>query len=128
MLTQPKDPKQSGPNSTLTMSEVVKEPSPLPTDTEAPNRVTRRTEGDQWSSRIAFYFAAVGAAVGFGNVWRFPALAKEYGGGAFFIPVRMMKRFSEFDYFTNRENLTVRLVHCTLISTSWPCSSWASPC
>jgi SNF family Na+-dependent transporter len=26
---------------------------------------------ERWSSRTAFYFAAVGAAVGFGNVWRF---------------------------------------------------------
>lgn len=41
---------------------------------------------DRWPSRTAFYLAAVGSAVGFGNVWRFPALAKDYGGGAFFIP------------------------------------------
>jgi len=39
-----------------------------------------------WSSRAAFIFAAVGAAVGFGNIWRFPALAYSYGGGAFFVP------------------------------------------
>eukprot|EP00816_Leptocylindrus_hargravesii_P013789 CAMPEP_0196806306 /NCGR_PEP_ID=MMETSP1362-20130617/6197_1 /TAXON_ID=163516 /ORGANISM="Leptocylindrus danicus, Strain CCMP1856" /LENGTH=580 /DNA_ID=CAMNT_0042179721 /DNA_START=36 /DNA_END=1774 /DNA_ORIENTATION=+ len=39
-----------------------------------------------WSSRMAFIMVSVGAAVGFGNVWRFPALAYEYGGGAFFIP------------------------------------------
>ena len=36
-----------------------------------------------------FYFAAIGAAVGFGNVWRFPALAADYGGGAFFVPYLM---------------------------------------
>ena len=40
----------------------------------------------EWSSRTAFIFAAVGAAVGFGNIWRFPALAYDYGGGAFFVP------------------------------------------
>jgi len=39
-----------------------------------------------WSSRLAFYFATAGAAIGFGNVWRFPGLSVKYGGGAFFIP------------------------------------------
>ena len=43
-------------------------------------------ERERWSSRTAFYFAAVGSAVGFGNVWRFPSLVYKYGGGAFFIP------------------------------------------
>lgn len=44
---------------------------------------------DRWGGRLAFYLAAIGSAVGFGNVWRFPALAKDYGGGAFFIPYLM---------------------------------------
>ncbi|MEL7445787.1 MAG: sodium-dependent transporter [Pseudomonadota bacterium] len=36
-----------------------------------------------WSSRSAFILAAVGSAVGLGNMWRFPAEAGENGGGAF---------------------------------------------
>ena len=44
-------------------------------------------EGRQrWTSRPAFILAAVGSAVGLGNIWRFPYQAFEHGGGAFFIP------------------------------------------
>ena len=38
---------------------------------------------DQWSSRWGFILATTGAAVGLGNVWRFPYMAGTHGGSAF---------------------------------------------
>ncbi|GAB6261871.1 sodium-dependent transporter [Photobacterium sp. CCB-ST2H9] len=41
---------------------------------------------EQWGTRAGFILAAVGSAIGLGNIWRFPYMAYENGGGAFFIP------------------------------------------
>lgn len=45
---------------------------------------TRRREG--FSGRSVFVFAAIGSAIGLGNIWRFPFVAYDNGGGAFLIP------------------------------------------
>lgn len=39
----------------------------------------------QWSSRLMFILAATGSAVGLGNIWKFPYITGENGGGAFVI-------------------------------------------
>lgn len=41
---------------------------------------------DQWGSKMGFILAAVGSAVGLGNIWRYPYLLYSNGGGAFLIP------------------------------------------
>ena len=46
----------------------------------------REEERGRWGSRSAFILAAVGSAVGLGNLWGFPYKLYSHGGGAFLIP------------------------------------------
>ena len=43
---------------------------------------TRRAS---WSGQLAFVLAAGASAIGLGNLWRFPYLAAQYGGGTFIL-------------------------------------------
>lgn len=51
-------------------------------DTEAGNGRRSSLHGF-WSSKLAFILAVTGSAVGLGNIWKFPYVAGENGGGAF---------------------------------------------
>ncbi|GAB4007116.1 hypothetical protein GCM10029992_59910 [Glycomyces albus] len=41
---------------------------------------------ENWGTRAGFILAAIGSAVGLGNIWRFPGVAFDNGGGAFLVP------------------------------------------
>ena len=40
---------------------------------------------ENWDNRMAFILAAIGSAIGLGNIWRFPFICYQNGGGAFLI-------------------------------------------
>lgn len=46
-------------------------------------KTTATSRRDHWSSRLGFILAATGAAVGLGNIWKFPYMAGANGGSAF---------------------------------------------
>ncbi|WP_110180892.1 sodium-dependent transporter [Nocardioides solisilvae] len=51
-----------------------------------PQQSTHEAKRGAFSSRKVFILAAIGSAVGLGNIWRFPYVAYDNGGGAFMIP------------------------------------------
>ena len=45
----------------------------------------KETKKSGFTGKLGFVLAASGSAVGLGNLWRFPYLTAQYGGGAFII-------------------------------------------
>lgn len=43
------------------------------------------SQREQWSSKLGFILAAAGSAIGLGAIWKFPYIAGQNGGGAFFL-------------------------------------------
>ena len=48
---------------------------------------------DSWSNQCEFFVSSLGLAVGLGNIWRFPYVCYQNGGGTFLIPYIVMLIF-----------------------------------
>ncbi|MEF9916555.1 MAG: sodium-dependent transporter [Lachnospiraceae bacterium] len=48
-------------------------------------KIDKQAEPAQWGSRFGYIMVAAGAAIGLGNIWRFPYLAYAGGGGIFIL-------------------------------------------
>lgn len=88
-----------------------------------------------WSSRLAFVLAAVGSAVGLGNLWRFPTEAGANGGGAFVLiyvlcvaligaPLLLSETIIGRHGQRNAVASTVWLAHQSQSSGGWAALAW----
>ena len=48
--------------------------------------MAKTKDKNEWGSNLSFLLAMIGSAVGLGNIWRYPYVLYNNGGGAFFIP------------------------------------------
>ncbi|XP_016120503.1 sodium-dependent neutral amino acid transporter B(0)AT2-like, partial [Sinocyclocheilus grahami] len=78
----------------VSLSQMTSEKPPLPVDRQrdetepglgVEQEVALEAARDGWDSKVEYFLAQVGFSVGLGNVWRFPYLCHQNGGGAFIL-------------------------------------------
>ena len=62
-------------------------------------------ERERLGSRLGFILLSAGCAIGVGNVWKFPWMAGQYGGGAFVLRYIMRRFFPK--YLGNQSGLKI---------------------
>jgi neurotransmitter:Na+ symporter, NSS family len=88
-----------------------------------------------WSTRAGFVLAAVGSAVGLGNLWRFPTEAGTNGGGAFVLvyilfvaliglPLLLSETIIGRHGQKNAVDSTIDLAHQSRASGGWAALAW----
>ncbi|UNG19592.1 sodium-dependent transporter [Stutzerimonas zhaodongensis] len=88
-----------------------------------------------WSSRWVFFLAATGSAVGLGNIWKFPYITGENGGGAFVlvylgcilligIPLLMAEVMIGRRGRKNPDGAVARLAREAGANTKWRVAGW----
>jgi len=65
---------------------------------------TTKSVHGAWSSRFAFILAATGSAVGLGNIWKFPYITGEHGGGAFVLVYLLWRIANRYPYHDCRNH------------------------
>ncbi|XP_054002781.1 sodium- and chloride-dependent transporter XTRP3 isoform X2 [Hylaeus anthracinus] len=75
------DNRQPGQNVTIVVSG---------TQNVAAGPETKEENRAAWSGKMQFFLSIIGYSVGLGNIWRFPYLCQQNGGGAFLIPFFVM--------------------------------------
>lgn len=90
---------------------------------------------EQWSSKLAFILATTGAAVGVGNIWKFPYMAGANGGSAFVlayllavilvgIPIMLAEMVIGYRGQSNAINSLEKLSIEAKANPKWPLLGW----
>ena len=84
---------------------------------------------EQWQTQLGFVLAAIGSAIGLGNIWRFSYMAYSNGGGAFLIPY-LFALFSAgiplllLEFALGQERMGSAPLACARVKRGWEWLGW----